>query len=324
MMRLPYTRAAAAATLAVALGGAQVAHAQDWVIAEGAFETASDVTKHSRLATDRAGIMAALSGETPDYAEAMAIYASGRNFPWKGTTHSMGRFADDYNGDVAVALPRSVAHWGTSRFQTAPVFSALAGTDGMRAAPAEQRRALVSGATLATMLNWSRFELVMSRRKALAADPNWSLKKGSPKNWNEAFAFYHGPDGENAVHAALAGIDGGDAVNTALYEALAAGQDRLLEESWPAGHAAEAARTLDHAALLLFADALAEADGQTGPAREAALASAKGLWLAAAETVLGLSPGDVPAVEAALEDGDGGQIAAARVVVARGLDRLGG
>ena len=92
----------------------------------------------------------------------------------------------------------------------------------------------MDGATLATIQNWTRFELAMSERKANAATPNWALKNGSPKNWNEVFAFHWGPEGQHSVHAALEGVPGGAEVNAALYAALADGQLHLLEERWAA------------------------------------------------------------------------------------------
>ncbi len=317
-------RAATAATLLMAALAPLPATPQDWVLSAGGFETAVDVTAHNMLAQDRADMLAALAGDAPDYATAMAIYASGRNFPWKGTTHSLGRFADNYNGDVPPAVPRSVAYWGDSRFQTTPVFSALAGTDGLRDAPAAQRRALADGATLATILNWTRFELVMSERKALAAAPNWSRKNGSPKNWNEVFAFHHGPDGRHSVREALAATPEGEAITATLYAALADGQVQLLQESWPARAAARAARALDHASLTLRDAALADAAGAEAAARAVALARAQGLWRAGAEAVLAHAPDGAPVIAAALAQGEAATIDAARSVVADAMAAVSG
>jgi hypothetical protein len=71
----------------------------------------------------------------------------------------------------------------------------------------------------------------MSRSKALAATPNWALTNGSPKNWNEIFAFHFGPGGQHSVHAALEAVPGGAGVNAALYAALAEGQVHLLDQA---------------------------------------------------------------------------------------------
>jgi len=111
--------------------------------------------------------------------------------------------ADNYNGAMPAVLPLSTAHWRDASFAVGPVFSALAGTGGFYQLAPEARIAFVEGATLATILNWTRFELAMSERKALAERQNWALTNGSTKNWNEIFAFHSGPEGQHSVHAAL-------------------------------------------------------------------------------------------------------------------------
>ncbi|MGY6704436.1 hypothetical protein [Roseinatronobacter sp.] len=98
---------------------------------------------------------------------------------------------------------------GDASFAVDPVFLALAGTGAFDLLAPDARTAFVEGATLATIINWTRFELAMSQRKALAATPNWALSNGSPKNWNEIFAFHWGPQGQPSVHAALDTVAGG-------------------------------------------------------------------------------------------------------------------
>jgi len=274
---------------------------QDWQLAHGGFVTASDVRPHNALPQDRGDMLASLTATPPDWAEALTIYTWGRNFPWRDMTHSLGRFADNYNGSMPRVLPASVAHWGDASFAVAPVFSALAGTGAFYQVAPQARIAFVEGATLATIVNWTRFELVMSRSKALATTPNWALTNGSPKNWNEIFAFHFGPEGRHSVHTALETVPGGREVNAALYATLAEGQVHLLEERWAEVEGARVEQLLHEGALRLFHAALRDAEVALDEAhRLDAVMRARGLWLAAAEAVLTLVPDEVDGIEAAL------------------------
>lgn len=296
----------------------------DWQLSHGGFTTASDVRPHNGLPQDRGDMLAALNSDTPDWTEALTIYTWGRNFPWRDMTHSLGRFADNYNGTMPTVLPLSVAHWGDASFAVGPVYSALAGTGGFYQLPPAGRTAFVEGATLATIINWTRFELAMSQRKALAATPNWALTNGSPKNWNEIFVFHWGPQGQHSVHAALDTVAGGPEVNAALYTALADGQPHLLEERWAEDEAAVVARLLHEGALRLFHAALHQAEGASDDgSRLNAVQRARGLWLAAAEAVLTLTPDEVETIEDALAGaGDPALLPFARDAIEVALARL--
>lgn len=315
-----------AATFGLSLMGlsAPAQTLEDWQLSHGGFVTAADVRPHNALPRDRADMLAALAQTPPDWAGALTIYLWGRNFPWRDRTHSLGRFADNYNGAMSAVLPASVAHWANPSFAVGPVVSALAETGAFYQVAPEARIAFVEGATLATIINWTRFELAMARRKALAAQPNWALTNGSPKNWNEIFAFHWGPEGQHSVHAALEAVAGGTTVNEALYAALAEGQVHLLAERWPEAEAAVVERLLHEGALRLFHAALTEAaEAQSDAARAPAVLRARGLWLAAAEPVLTLAPGEVARIEATLAGtGDAALLPFAADAVAAVLDRL--
>jgi hypothetical protein len=101
---------------------------EDWQLSHGGFVTASDVRPHNALPQDRADMLAVLVQTPPDWAGALTVYTWGRNFPWRDMTHSLGRFADNYNSAMPRVLPASVAHWNDPSFAVGPVFSALAGT----------------------------------------------------------------------------------------------------------------------------------------------------------------------------------------------------
>ena len=299
---------------------------EDWQLSLGGFVTASDVRPHNGLPQDRADILNALSGKNPDWARALEIYTWGANFPWRGMTHSLGRFADDYNGAMPSVLPRSVAFWDDASFAVAPVYSALAGTGRFYQIAPEARISFVEGATLATILNWTRLELLMAERKALATEPNWALTNGSPKNWNKIFAFHWGPDGQYSVHEALEQVPEGPRVNTALYAALAEGQPHLLNQRWAEDEAAHVAGILHEAALRLFHAALVKAEAASDKdSRNRAAMRARGLWLAAAEAILTLVPGEADRIDAALAGkGDPDLLPFAREAVEEALVKLSG
>ncbi len=273
---------------------------EDWQLSHGPFVTEADVRAHAGLPQDRGDILAAITQETPDWPQALEIYAFGRHFPWRGQTHSLGRFADDYNGAMPTVLPEAVEHFGDAAFQNAWLFSALAGTRDFQGADDALRVAAVEGGTLAAILNWCRFELVMSERKAGADNPNWSIKNGSPKNWNEIFAFYRGTNGTHSVYEALAGSEEGAALNAALMQVLADGQEDVLAETWPEEAGREVEALLDRAALLILRDALADLDGLSDEEIAAAQARAAGLWLAASQSIAARDAGDADVIRDAL------------------------
>lgn len=316
-----------AATIGLSLMGLSAAAQtlQDWQLAHGGFVTAADVRPHNGLPQDRGDMLAALAQTPPDWAGALSVYTLGRNFPWRDTTHALARFADNYNGAMPQVLPASVAHWGDGAFAAAPVFSALAGTGGFSRLAPDARIAFIEGATLATIVNWTRFELAMAERKALAETPNWALSNGSPKNWNEIFAFHFGPDGRHSVHEALETVPGGAQVNAALYATLAAGQEHLVTEHWAEAEAAVVEQLLHEGSLRLFHAALTDAtEAPDDATRTRAALRARGLWLAAAEAVLTLAPADAAGIEAALTGtGDAALLSSAADAVEALLARLG-
>lgn len=288
-----------AATLTVSVlfaGGVPANALEDWQIGHGPFVSASDVRNHNKMPLDIRDVTGALAGETPDWAAALQSYAFGGNFP----SHSLALFSDDYNGRFASHLPVSVAHFGETGFQNTALYAAIVGTGQHRRAEPAERVAFIAAGLESVALNWSRYELGESRRKANMDTPNWSLENGSPKNWNEIFAFYWGPEGRHSVHAALEAVEGGAAVNAALLQTLADGQELLVKETWTPEHDAAVASGLDTASVLLLKDALEKAAAETDEKASAvARARAAGYWLAAAEAVAD-TPGAADAVKAAL------------------------
>lgn len=296
-MTVIVSRAAATAIAAfMLLGTPGATHAkEDWQLGHGPFLSVSDVRNHNRMPLDINDVTTALEGETPDWGEALRHYAFGGNFP----NHSLALFADDYNGRFASHLPVSTQYFGTTGFQRDTLYAALIGTGKYRRAEPAERVALVEAGLEAVALNWSRYELGESQRKGTAAEPNWSLENGSPKNWNEIFAFWHGPDGQHSVYAALEARDGGAAINEELYQVLADGQEVLVTDTWTPNHAEQVNAAFDKAATLLMADALAALAEADDAALPAARGRAAGYWLAAAETLADDKP-TADAIEAAL------------------------
>lgn len=177
---------------------------EPWVLRSGPFATAANVTDHNKLGRDAADIKAALSRPKPDFAEALTIYGLGRHFPLRDRTHAFGRFANDYQSQLGRILPAASELHGDPAYMNAFMMSALTGTGRFAAASDDERRAAIEAGTVALTINWSRFELKTAAGKAQGERANWSLDNGAPKNWNEIFAFYWGPDGRHVAFEARA------------------------------------------------------------------------------------------------------------------------
>lgn len=267
--------------LCLALGVETAAGAEDWQIGHGPFLSASDVRSHSRMPLDILDVMSALSQDRPDWSGALERFAFGKHF----SEHSLAIFTDNYNNRFPAHLPVSTVHFGTPGFQNYRLLAALAGTGAFRRVDDSVRIGFIEAGLLAVVINWARYELGESRRKAHLDAPNWSLENGSPKNWNEIFAFYWGPEGRHSVYEALAGIDGGDVVNERLVQALADGQEVLVTKRWSEAQAMEVEALLDEASLVLLRNALEQAAAASLEEQPGARARIAGYWLAAAEAV---------------------------------------
>lgn len=296
----------------IAASAATAAHAKEaWQIGHGPFLSASDVTNHVKMPLDIRDVVAPLQGETPDWNRALQAYAFGGNF--KG--HSLAIFADDYNGRFKTHLPVAVTYFGDTDFQGETLSAALIGTGRYKGGDAAERRAAVEAGLEAMALNWARYELGESQRKGTAKEPNWSLENGSPKNWNEIFAFWYGPEGQHSVHAALEARQGGAAINAALYQSLADGQAVLVDQKWTPEKAAEVKTHIDNASVLLLTDALKALSTADEAAKPAARGKVAGYWLAAAE-VLGSDAAAAEAIEAATKPDAGALAVASAIAVA--------
>ncbi len=256
---------------------------EEWQIGAGPFVSASDVRNHNKMPLDVAGVNEHLAGETPDWQGALVLFAFGENF----ANHSLAKFTDNYNGRLSSHLPDATALHGTPSYANHALAAALSGTGPFAGAEPAVRRAFVEAGLQAVVLNWSRYELGESQRKGTMAEPNWSLENGSPKNWNEIFAFYWGPDGQHSAFATVEAVAGGPEVNAALFEALADGQEVLLTDTWAEVDAARVDAILDRASLLLLSDALDQAVASDDAGLAVAQAKAAGYWLAASDALGG-------------------------------------
>jgi hypothetical protein len=276
---------------------------EPWQIGHGPFVTASDVTAHNKFPQDMADIRALLASDKPDWAGALVLYAYGKHFK----AHSVGRFADNYNGRLDIYLSAATKHHGSASFQNAFLFSALAHTGRFARATEAERKAALDAGMSALLINYARYELGEAERKAKDAKPNWSLQNGAPKNWNEVFAFYYGPDGKHGAFEAVAKLPNGEKLNARVMNALAKGQPDLVAQKWAPEAAAELAAALDAASVALFRDALRKLAAaasvqvivearkdqplpQFDTGERVAQARAQGFWLGAVDAVMRLDP----------------------------------
>ncbi len=288
-----------AAALLVSLASAALAQTREaprepWQLGHGPFVTASDVREHSQLGQDIADLKSAISGGKAEWASALTVYAFGRNFP----NHTLAKFADDYNGRLGTYLPVSSKYFGSTSFQNAFFTSALFGSGRFTRTSDAERRAAVEGAAIALVLNWCRYELGEAERKAKMSPPNWALTNGSPKNWNEVFAFYYGPGGKHAGFEAVAAIEGGGQINDRLMLALAEGQAELVAQRWAPEAARKLSSAINAASIALLRDALKKAADAPDDQLATARARAAGLWLGTAE-IVATDPARAKTVEAA-------------------------
>jgi len=271
------------------------AAAAEWELSAGPFTTASDVTAHNKMPLDIKEVNDALA--SGDWSSALVKFGFGGNFD----KHSLARFTDDYNGRLGTHVATASKHFGTPSFQNHALLAALTGSGRFAKASPEARAAFVDAGLVAVVVNWSRYELGESARKAKAGEPNWSLQNGSPKNWNEIFAFYWGPEGKHSAFERVAQA-GGTQVNERLLAALADGQKDLVAQKWAPEAAERVAGTLDQASIVLLSSALEKAAAADDKEREAARAAAAGYWLAAADAL-----GDDAAVAATVTEALSGE-----------------
>jgi hypothetical protein len=269
---------------------------EPWQIGHGPFLTASDVTAHNKFPQDMADIRAALAGDKPDWNAALVLFTYGKHF----RAHSVARFADNYNGRLAAYLPAAAKFYGNASFQNAFLFAAIGNTNRFSRASAAERTAALDAGMTALLINYARYELGEAERKAKAEKPNWSLENGAPKNWNEVFAFYYGPEGKHGAFEAIAKLANGEKLNARILEALARGQTDLVAQKWPADTHAELVAALDAASIALFRDALIRFEAAPAGELLVARARAQGFWLGAVDAVLRIDPGRAGFIETGL------------------------
>ncbi len=269
---------------------------EPWQIGHGPYLTASDVTAHNKFPQDMADIRAALSGDKPDWNAALVLFTYGKHFK----AHSVARFADNYNGRLDRYLAAAARHYGSASFQNAFLFAAIGHTGRFARSPDAERIAALDAGMTALLLNYMRYELGEAERKAKDEKPNWSLTNGAPKNWNEVFAFYYGPDGKHGAFEAIAGLPNGEKLNMRILNALARGQTDLVAQKWTPEAAANLRAAIDAASLALFREALKKAAGAAEAELPVARARAAGFWLGAVDAVMRADPPRVPAIDKAL------------------------
>jgi len=268
---------------------------EPWQIGHGPFVTASDVTAHNKFPQDMADIRALLSGNKPDWNAALVLFTYGKHF----RAHSVARFADNYNGRLDTYLSAAAKHYGSASFQNAFLFAAIGDTGRFARTPAAVRIAALDAGMSALLINYARYELGEAERKTKAEKPNWSLENGAPKNWNEVFAFYYGPEGKHGAFEAIAKLPNGEKLNARILNALAKGQTDLVAQKWSPEAHAELAAALDAASIALFRDALTKAGSASEADLPVARARAAGFWLGAVDAVLRADAGRATTIDKA-------------------------
>jgi hypothetical protein len=292
--RLTFATLTVAASLVMS-GAALKAQQPDFALSGEGFVTAADVRAHNRLGFDLADIRSALTASPPDFPAALVRYAFGKHFEWRDSSHSLAYFADDYHQRMDRSVPGAVALFGDSSFQHRFMSAALMGTglfegsgQSRSIASAARISAIRSGLT-ALVLNWCRLELSEASIRG-PRNQNWSLQNGSPKNWNELFAFWWGPDGAHSIHAEVDRIRARfrlpEHPTRLLTRPLADGQPKIIAKNFPDAEARLVASVVDLTSILLLLDRAADLDAELSAGGDRALAAraaVQGAWIAASD-----------------------------------------
>lgn len=124
-----------------------------------------------------------------------------------------------------------VAYYGDPAWLDTFVTSAIDGTGPFEGEPdAVRRQGIQKGIQNQIMIAWTVHELVAAGAKAQAGE--FDPASGAPHNWDEAWAFYHGAEPGCSPYATAdkrgADFGTGEAVNTAILEAMIEGREALL------------------------------------------------------------------------------------------------
>ena len=264
------------------------------------YTTVSDVVTHNLVPADIADIEELLAtddeGAPIDYAAIANIYIRGRHSvrrtkrmrPLRGFATSEERFT--------AYFPAAVAYYDSPTFLHDLILSAIKGKSTFNSAPDDVRRQAIHHGLLSLMNYWVRFKIYAAAQKV--AKNNFKPADGAPSNWDEAFAFYYGPEGKASLYAMAKNLSDvfalDEPINDVVLAALRKGQNKLMARQSASTKAEAIVTQLNRAFLLSLVQSAQEISEAlaAGEAKQAQAAQAKGraLYYAVAPAVAAISP----------------------------------
>jgi hypothetical protein len=208
----------------------------------GGYLPVSDVAAHARVSRDIAEINTLLGATPIDWAAIKTLYEEGKNSRSGTGFRTIAGFARS-EGRSDPIWDDYAAYYNDPTWLDTYVMHALDGTGPFEGeSDAVRRQGAQKGIQNQVMIAWVIHELVGAMQKA--EDGSFDPEAGAPHNWDEAWAFYHGVDPDNAPYSTATkrgeNFGTGTAVNDAILAAMERGRDALV-----AGNAAEAQGAMD-------------------------------------------------------------------------------
>lgn len=230
-------------------GGTKDGGAKFKALSADGYTTVSDVNSHNKVPADIGEIKALLDKSPVDWDAVQKMYEKGKHsVKGDGSVRTLNGFASKPDNFKKYS-PDASAYFATNNIcKLEPVqdfkctdgkfldelieFYAMKGTGPFKGASDAIRGAVVKAGLLVNMHYWVRLEFGKAIGKA--KDGNVEPLKGAPHNWDEAFAFYWGPEGKDSLYALAAELSSkhklGTSINKAFFESLVAGLKVMTDD----------------------------------------------------------------------------------------------
>lgn len=265
------------------------------------YTTVSDVTIHNKVPSDIWEIDQLLGQSPVDWVAIQQMYEKGKHsVKPDGSIRTLNGFASTPDNFKKYS-PEAVAFFKDKGIcQLAPIenfqctegkfvdefveFYAINGKGPFADTSDKARGAAVKAGLAVLMSYWVRLEFGKALDKV--KDGNYEPLEGAPHNWDEAFAFYWGPEGKYSLYALAADLSSRyqltESINTAFFQALLDGLKKMVDEKASPQAAADAGnKQLIRLFVLAALDAAKELDAATDDAAKAAARwRGFGYWMA--------------------------------------------
>lgn len=254
------------------------------------YTTVSDVISHNKVPQDIGDIEQMLAAGSVDWTKLQQLYEKGKHsVKGDGSIRTLNGFASTPDNFKKYS-PEAVAFFKTQGIcQLAPVDGfectegkfvdefvesyAINGKGPFADASDKVRGAAVRAGLHVLMGYWVRLEFGKAIGKA--KDNNYDAAKGSPHNWDEAFAFYWGPEGKHSLYALANKLSTdyqlSESINAGFFKALIDGLKAQVDDKTPPQtHADAGNKQLLRLYILAALDAAKQLDAASSDDEKAA------------------------------------------------------